>query len=269
MSGVVEALELPRGLQAVLVPPVVYSDTFVEAFGRSVPKDVIGGDLADLISHGPDVMAYVMDVSGHGLRAGMLMGMAKTAFRYGLLLGQPLEKLIRDINSVLGSIKERNMFLTLAGLRFTGGKEVEYVSAGHVPLLHYRRRTGMVVRHSMSQFPMGLFPSVGYVSRRLMFEAGDVFALVTDGVVETGEEPDMNHGLERVAEILRELADGALPEMAAAMLGEALRSGAQQDDATLLLLRCTPGEVGADRLGELNPARARESGLAEFAGRTG
>ncbi len=95
-----------------------------------MPKDEVGGDLADLVPHGQDVIAYVMDVSGHGLRAGVLMGMAKTAFRYGLLLGQPLEKLVRDINSVLGSVKERNMYVTLAALRFTGKNEVEYISAG-------------------------------------------------------------------------------------------------------------------------------------------
>ena len=57
---------------------------------RMIPKDDVGGDLADLVEDGRDVTAYVADVSGHGLRAGVLMGMIKTAVRYGLLLGQPL-----------------------------------------------------------------------------------------------------------------------------------------------------------------------------------
>jgi serine phosphatase RsbU (regulator of sigma subunit) len=84
MSHPFEASEVQAGLQAALVPPVLYSGNFIEAFGRSVPKAEVGGDLADLVSHGQDVIAYVMDVSGHGIRAGVLMGMAKTAFRYGL-----------------------------------------------------------------------------------------------------------------------------------------------------------------------------------------
>jgi sigma-B regulation protein RsbU (phosphoserine phosphatase) len=239
MSHPFEASEVQAGLQAALVPPVLYSGNFIEAFGRSVPKDEVGGDLADLVSHGQDVIAYVMDVSGHGIRAGVLMGMAKTAFRYGLLLAQPLEKLVRDINSVLGSLKERNMYLTLAVARFTGTGEVEYISAGHLPLLHYQQRTGCVTRHSMSQFPLGLFAEVQYASERLSFGSGDLFALVTDGVTETGEDPDSEGGLEQVSDVLRRLHDGALPDIVSAMLAEATENGAQHDDATVLLLRCS------------------------------
>ena len=167
------------------------------------------------------------------------MGMAKTAFRYGLLLAQPLEKLVCDINSVLGSLKERNMYLTLAVARFSGTGEVEYISAGHLPLLHYQPRTRSVIRHSMSQFPLGLFADVQYVSERLTFGAGDLFALVTDGVIETGEDPDAERGLERVSEVLDRLHDNALPDIASAMLAEATQNDTQHDDATVLLLRCS------------------------------
>ncbi len=259
MSLAVEASELQIGLQAALVPPVLYSDKFIEAYGRTVPKDPLGGDLADLVSYEQDVIAYVMDASGHGVRAGLLMGMAKAAFRYGLLLGQPLEKLVRDINSVLGSVKERNMYLTLAALRFTGKNEVEYISAGHVPLLQYQRRTGRVIRHSMSQFPLGWFEGVQYVSERLACEAGDLFALVTDGVLETGDDPDVNHGLECLAARLRELPDGPLPYLMAALLAEATANGAQRDDATVLLLRCFGDRISRAPVCPADPARRQEA----------
>lgn len=253
-----EASEVQAGLQAALVPPVLYSGNFIEAFGRSVPKDEVGGDLADLVSHGQDVIAYVMDVSGHGIRAGVLMGMAKTAFRYGLLLAQPLEKLVRDINSVLGSLKERNMYLTLAAARFAGTGEVEYISAGHLPLLHYQQRSASVTRHSMSQFPLGLFSGVEYVSESLSFEPGDLFALVTDGVTEIGENPDAQSGLEQVSEVLRRLHDGSLPDIVSAMLAEATENGEQQDDATVLLLRCSQ-KVGGYQEEKEDLAQAQEA----------
>jgi serine phosphatase RsbU (regulator of sigma subunit) len=251
-----EASEVQAGLQAALVPPVLFSGSFIEAFGRSVPKDEIGGDLADLVSHGQEVIAYVMDVSGHGIRSGVLMGMAKTAFRYGLLLGQPLEKLVCDINSVLGPLKERNMYLTLAVVRFTATGEVKYISAGHLPLLHYQQRTASVIRHSMNQFPLGLFAGVQYVSESLSFEPGDVFALVTDGVAETGDNPDAESGLERVSGLLGQLSGRPLPDVASAMLTEATATGAQHDDATVLLLRCS-GEAGTGQpeAAEVSPAR--------------
>ena len=255
----VEASELHAELQAVLVPPVVYSGKFVQAYGRTVPKDQVGGDLVDLVSHGHEVIAYVMDVSGHGLRAGVLMGMAKAVFRYGLLLGQPLERLVCDINSVLVSIKERNMYLTLAALRFTGAGEVEYIAAGHLPLLQYQRRTGCVIRHSINQFPVGMFAGVHYVSQRVMCEPGDVFALVTDGVVETGEDTDAHCGLEHLAGLLQDFPGVPLPDIMVRMLAAATESGEQQDDATVLLLRCCENEAGDVPAAELDPARTREA----------
>src|ERR1700761_7448446 len=107
-------------IQSTLVPPVSYKDAWIEAYGDTVPKDSVGGDLVDLFPHGRNVIAYVADVSGHGLRAGVLMGMAKAAIRYGLLLEQPLAKLLDDLNSVLRAIKEPAMYLTIAALRFDG-----------------------------------------------------------------------------------------------------------------------------------------------------
>jgi serine phosphatase RsbU (regulator of sigma subunit) len=244
---------LSSDIQDTLVPPIRYVGARLEAHGQSIPKDDVGGDLADLVADGPDVTAYVADVSGHGLRAGVLMGMIKTAVRYGLLLGQPLGKLLDDINFVLPAVKEPNMFATLAALRFDGSNEVEYISAGHVPLLHYRRRNGDVVRYSMSQFPLGLFAGpalllgVGYVSRRIRYEAGDIFALVTDGVVEVGEDQDADLGFERLARILRDFPERPLSEITAAVHAEVNRRGIQQDDQTVLLVRAAAENDASDR----------------------
>ena len=70
------------------------------------------------------------------------MGMIKTAVRYGLIYRRPLAKLLDDVNRVLPSVSAPNMFATLAALRFDALNEVEYISAGHVPLLHYQRQPG-------------------------------------------------------------------------------------------------------------------------------
>jgi sigma-B regulation protein RsbU (phosphoserine phosphatase) len=224
-------------MQKALVPAIAYRDHQVEAHGQAIPMDEVGGDLADLVATGSEVTAYVADASGHGLRAGVLMGMLKTAMRYGLHLGQSLPKLLDHINLVLPSVKEPSMYATLSVLRFDGTHEVEYLSAGHVPLLHYRRRTGDVVRYSMDQFPLGLFQGFGYVSRRLRYEPGDIFALVTDGIVETGMERDAEFGFDRLAQILREMGGCPLAEISAAVQDAVAGYGAQEDDQTVMLVR--------------------------------
>jgi sigma-B regulation protein RsbU (phosphoserine phosphatase) len=232
---------LARAIQQMLVPSVAYQDRRVEAYGRTVPHDDLGGDLVDLVATGRDVIAYVADVSGHDLPACVLMGMLKAAMHYGLTFGQPLPALLGDINRLLPSLKEPNMYATLAGLRFDESNQVEYITAGHVPLLHYRLRQGDVVRCSMDQFPLGLFEQAGYMSSRVPFEPGDLFALVSDGVVETDDAEEEEFGLERLEYILCDYAGRPLPEIFDAALAAVTRHGTPEDDQTLLLVRALKG----------------------------
>src|SRR5579864_2318108 len=232
-----QAPSLASDIQNTLVPPLTYQTGHLEAYGQSRPKDEVGGDLVDLLADGREVIAYVADVSGHGLRAGVLMGMIKTAVRYGLLLRQPVAKLLGDINRVLPAIKQPNMFATLAVLRFDASDEVEYISAGHVPLLHYRHRNKDVVRYTSSQFPLGLFDGADYVTQRIPFEPGDIFAVVTDGVLEVGPDRDFDVGSNGLAQILQRFPTRPLSEIVDAAYSNLQLHGPQQDDQTILLVR--------------------------------
>jgi serine phosphatase RsbU (regulator of sigma subunit) len=238
-SGVSEVTrEVAKAMQSTLVPPLHYRGHRLEACGQCIPKDEVGGDLMDLVADGPEVIAYVADVSGHGLRAGVLMGMIKTAMRYGLLLQRPLRDLISDLNRLLPQVKEPSMFATLAALRFDGSKEVEYVSAGHVPLLHFRKKTNDVISHQAQQLPLGLLPARGaVVTRRIPYEAGDIFALPTDGALELGVDPDAEEGLAVLARTLSSFHDYPLPEILEILQNEIRRHGPQHDDRTVLLVR--------------------------------
>ena len=217
-----------HAVQSTLVPSIAHRGGGLEVYGQSIPKDEVGGDLVDLVADSGDVIAYVADVSGHGLRAGVLMGMIKTAMRYGLRLGQPLVKLLADLNCVLPAVKEPGMFATLAALRFDGHGEAQYCSAGHVPLLQYRGRQRDVVRHSMSHFPLGLFAGAAYTNQPIRYQPGDLFVLVTDGVV----DPDMDEGLDRLAKTIRALEGRPLAQIASA-----IRAGLSDDDQSVLLVR--------------------------------
>jgi serine phosphatase RsbU (regulator of sigma subunit) len=232
-----QAPSLASDIQNTLVPAVTYQTAHLEAHGQSRPKDEVGGDLVDLLSDGREVIAYVADVSGHGLRAGVLMGMIKTAVRYGLMLRQPVAKLLGDINRVLPAIKQPNMFATLAVLLFDGSNDAEYISAGHVPLLHYRHRNKDVVRYVTSQFPLGLFDGADYVTQRIPFEPGDIFAVVTDGVLEVGSDRDVDLGSDGLAQILRRFPMRPLSEIVDAIYRDLQVHGPQQDDQTVLLVR--------------------------------
>ena len=232
-----EALSFESEMQRTLVPPLTYNGTGVEVHGQSIPKDDVGGDLVDLVADDNSVVAYVADVSGHGLRAGVLMGMIKTAMRYGLMLHQPLSRLLDDLNRLLPDMKDAHMFATLAALRFDGSSDVEYVSAGHVPLLHWKQRTNEVARYEASQVPLGLVRDVVFTTVRIPFEPGDLFVLVSDGIVETAEELDARAGLERVANIISNRGHEALRAVSSAIRKHVQSAGSQHDDETILLVK--------------------------------
>jgi hypothetical protein len=78
-------LALAHSLQKTLVPTVSYRNMALEAYGRTIPSAEVGGDLVDLVADTQGAFAYVADVSGHGIPAGVLMGMVKSSVRQGLL----------------------------------------------------------------------------------------------------------------------------------------------------------------------------------------
>ena len=259
------APSLDSDIQNTLVPALTYQAARLEAHGQSLPKDDVGGDLVDLITVDGGVVAYVADVSGHGLRAGVLMGMIKTAVRYGLLLHQPVAKLLQDINRVLPAVKDPHMYATLAALRFDSSNisanEVEYISAGHVPLLHFRRLTRDIVRYANPEFPLGLFAEASYVSQRIHYETGDIFVLVTDGVVELGEDHNADTGFERLAQILCQHAERPLSEIVESIYSDLAHHGTQHDDQTILLVRTMNDRAMNERA--LNERAVKERGLKE------
>lgn len=230
-------LAFAHAIQTTLVPPVDYRDADLEVYGRTIPSETVGGDLVDLVSADGTVLAYLADVSGHGIPAGVLMGMVKTAVRQGLSLGQSLPALLESVNRVLPAVKEPQMYVTFAGLRFNGPAEGEYVVAGHLPLLHYRQSTHDVACRGMEQFPVGLFTAVAYASSRVPCGPGDLFALVTDGLTETVDARREEFGLARIEKLLCQHAARPLPEIFDTMMTAIARYGTQQDDRTLLLVR--------------------------------
>ena len=129
------------------------------------------------------------------------------------------------------------MYATFAGMRIAGIGEMEYIIAVNLPALHYRHSRRQVIRLSMEQFPLGMFPGVSYTSHRASCDAGDLFVIFTDGFVETTDACEQALGLEGLENVLLEYADRKPQEIYDAALEAVGRHGAQADDRTLMLVR--------------------------------
>jgi serine phosphatase RsbU (regulator of sigma subunit) len=230
-------LSLAHGIQATLVPTISFQNASFEVYGRSIPSAEMGGDLIDLMEADGGLVAYVADISGHGLPAGQLMGMLKTAMRVSFEFRRPLLAMLECVDRVLPVVKEPEVFATLAIVSFSGSGFVEYALAGHVPILHYRDGSRDTIRLSMQQYPLGLFPGGGYESARTNYAKGDLFLIVSDGMTEVFNEKDEEFGLSGLEEVLTKHAGDPLSELCSLIMGEVMRHGPQQDDQSALLLR--------------------------------
>ena len=238
-------LELAHGIQKTLVPPVGLRTSRFEIYGISHPSEKVGGDLVDAIClPGGDAIAYVADIAGHGLPAGILMGMLKTATRTALLDAEEREPyrtlpvLLDRLNRVLPEVKEPHMYATFTGFRLGADGSVFYALAASPPILQWHA-SGRTLSHTEEgQFPLGLLPVSSFDGQRLEVAPGDLLVVATDGILEVSNKPQEEFGVDRLKQVIAANATGPLPELAERILAEARGFGNQLDDQTILIVRC-------------------------------
>ena len=234
-------LSVAQGIQKTLVPVIERTGIGCEVYGVSVPSDKVGGDLVDVVElKEGQTFAYVADIAGHGLPAGILMAMFKTAARTQLMDSPQLAAFLERLNEVLPQVKEPEMFATCAAILLKGTNahySLEYSSAGHPPILRANRSSLRVERLGEPQFPLGLVPTVGYASRELNLEPGDLLLITSDGIIETLDSQGNEFGIQRLEGILLQEISSPLPQIAQILLSAASSFGKQADDQTVLLVR--------------------------------
>ena len=231
-------LALAQGIQKTLVPTVDWRSDRLEIYGVSIPSAEVGGDLVDvvLLSDG-SVFAYVTDVSGHGLPAGILMGMIKTAVRTQLVDLPSPEAIFERLNGVLPAVKEASMYATCTALRIdsTNGC-VQYAIAGQ-PAMLLVSADGNSSRLEDKQLPLGLLSGPPYCGHQTVLQPGDTLLVATDGILEAADQSGDEFGLDRLQQLLIEHRSQPLSAIAG-RIHAALKSGyAQDDDQSLLLVR--------------------------------
>jgi hypothetical protein len=207
-----------------------------EMFGSSVPSSEVGGDLFDIVQSNGRWHAYIADVSGHGVPAGILMSMIKSAASMQLTKLQQPEELLRDLNDVLQPVTSPANYLTFAYVS-GASEDLNFALAGHLPILHYQVQSKAIVELTDSNVPIGMFPGMTFTISKVNLLPGDLLALITDGFTEVFDSKQNELGMENFKTTLLSLADQPLPQIYREMRSRTLRFGKQTDDQTMLLIR--------------------------------
>src|ERR1035438_9909225 len=229
-------VRLAGEIHRALVPQKHETIGNFEMFGSSVPSSEVGGDLFDIIQNNGTWHAYVADLSGHGVAAGILMSMIKSAASMQLTKLQKPEDLLRDLNDVLQPVTSPANYLTFAYVSGTNG-DLSYALAGHLPILHYRKQSKTVIEHSDSNLPIGMFKDQAFAVSKVDVPPGDLLAIITDGFTEVADSDEREMGMEDFKLALGSCAEKPLPEIYRELRSRTLKFGKQTDDQTMLLIR--------------------------------
>jgi sigma-B regulation protein RsbU (phosphoserine phosphatase) len=230
-------IELATEVHQVLVPAIAAKIGDFEFYGRSLPSGEVGGDLIDLAGSEENWVAYVADVSGHGVAPGVVMGMVKSAARMLLTSGDDVTHLAPRLNEVLYPLKKPDMFVTFCFIAKTRDG-LRAGLAGHPAILQFSATTNDVTRLDCPNMPLGILPSVAFETSDVPAESGSVFAMYTDGFQETANAAGEEFGIDRLQAEFRKHGKEPLDVIYRALLESVTRHGPQFDDRSLLLIRC-------------------------------
>ena len=231
-------LALAARIQRALLPPADWALDGWQARYHYQPANLVSGDYCDLIESNGAFLFLLGDVVGKGVAASMLMSHLHATFR--TLAGQnlPLHDLVAHANRLFCESTTAGQYATLVVGRAWPDGKVEYISAGHLPLLHVSP-AGVFPREATG-VPLGMFCNTTFPTCELNLAPGDSLFLYTDGLTEIFNEAGDEYGMRRVKSLASRHA-GVLPDqMLSACLDEirSFSSGAKRtDDLTLLVLR--------------------------------
>ncbi|MBA9058071.1 PP2C family protein-serine/threonine phosphatase [Streptomyces murinus] len=200
----------------------------------------IGGDWYDAFP-GPDgsVLAVIGDVTGHGLRAAVIMGQLRTALRAYAVEGNGPARILTLLHRMLRH-QQPELYATCAIARFTPGEPgVVWAAAGHPPALVRGPGGGVRVLDAKPGIMLGVPVPHEYEEHHEELPAGATLALYTDGLVER-RSAGIDAGIERLADALGTLGAAELEQLDAAadaLLKPMLRDSEHDDDICLLLCR--------------------------------
>jgi hypothetical protein len=232
---VLTEIDLARDIHRVLVPAIDKRIGDFEFLGWSHASGDVGGDLVDIVEQDSGWLGYVADVSGHGVGSGVVMGMFKSALRMRARGGGSIASLLDDIHAVLMPLKQPQMFVTVACVRPRPDNQVECAVAGHLPIL--RVRNGLVEEVTSPQIAVGMLDGIAFSSSCTECLPGDLFALLTDGLIEVFNGRRDELGFDWAKGVLQSSDSQPLSTIADRLLSDARAFGAQLDDQTLLLIR--------------------------------
>jgi sigma-B regulation protein RsbU (phosphoserine phosphatase) len=244
-------LALAREIQAGFLPDAPPAFPGIEIAVSHRASQMVGGDYYDFlpvqVDGGEALLLVVADVEGKGAASALVMANVQATLHALADHVEPLEKLPATINHKLlmgaraslalgRATKYLSMFLALVE---SGGRNLRYVNAGHVPPAVIRA-DGRVEWLDVGGMIVGLLPDVHFECGAVAFGPGDLLVACTDGITEAMDPVGTEFSRQRLAELVRGVRDCTPEAIMRAVLREVethSRDGMYEDDRILMVMK--------------------------------
>lgn len=242
-----QELEIAGKVQKALMPKKFPENPYCEIAGYNEPAVEVGGDYYDYCRIDEQRTAFIIgDVSGKGASAAFHMAQMKGIFQSLLQFTSDAEQFMAHANHAVARCMEKSRFVSIILLLLDFEKYTfTYSRAGHCPLLYYNAASQTVEMLMGQGMALGIIRNNDFerfieaINRPV--NAGDVFLLYTDGLVEARRgDTDEQFGYERLKQTLETHSALSADEIAQRIYADfsAFSVGSDfKDDTSLLVIK--------------------------------
>jgi serine phosphatase RsbU (regulator of sigma subunit) len=231
-----------RRIQQSLQPSTAFKTDWCEAAGITVPATEVGGDYFDMIKISDnEAVIVIADVSGHGVGAGILSAMTKSALHTELHHTTVPAELMFNLNNAVYQVTDKKMFVSFAYLLLDKRTMTAHVAtAGHPPIFLIQKSDGAIIEIRTPNLALAVQVSTQYTERAVHVNHGDVLILYTDGITEATNDKGEQFGADRLKELISNTERGSSEALSNSIMASVRTFTIKKefaDDATIVVVR--------------------------------
>jgi len=190
----------------------------IDISGIALPTEIVGGDYLDTFSikdekKGICKLGIILyDAMGHGLSATYIKSVTRAIFQKfredfynnkNIKIFNPY-KIVTEINrEITRKCQKEGSFVTLFYCVIDSeNRELSYTSAGHEPPIYIRKNIDSVEQLATTQLLLGFDENIKYTENKIKINAGDIFVLFTDGIIEAKDSNGNMFGREKIVKMV-------------------------------------------------------------------
>ena len=177
--------EIAGEVQKKLFPEVFEDSKLI--YAKNIPARDVSGDYYDYIRVNENEIYFTLaDVSGKGIKAGILMANASSVFRSLAKLEKPVSTIARYVNNQVSDSSYQGMFITaVIGKINIEKQEVEYINLGHEPIMIFDKEYNFeYIKSSLPPLGIMKFDEDSFFKSSVKNIKDKTLLIYTDGVTE-------------------------------------------------------------------------------------